>query len=58
VINWTVVGQLTIHLSSGARPLVYHSDRQVMSTIRFRRAGSLTRADLEINLEVNAGTAR
>ena len=37
--------KLTIPPSSDARPLVYHSDRQALSTARLRRAGQLATAD-------------
>jgi len=43
VINWTV--KLTIPPSSYARPLVYHSDRQTLSTAWLCRAGLLATAD-------------
>jgi len=39
---------LTIPPSFDARPLVYHSDRQALSTARFRRAGQLASADSRI----------
>jgi len=31
--------------SSDARPLVYHSNHQALSTVQFRRAGQLATAD-------------
>ena len=36
--------KLTVPQSSDARPLVYHSDRQALSTALFRRAGLLASA--------------
>jgi len=39
----SAVSQLT---SDRGRPLVYHNDRQALSTARFRRAGSLATADI------------
>jgi len=36
---------LTIPPSSDARPLVYHSNHQALSTAQFRRAGLLATAD-------------
>jgi len=47
VINWTVVGQLSWQYlpSSDARPLVYHSNHQALSTAQFNRAGQLATAD-------------
>jgi len=50
VINWGVVGKhkLTIHPSSDGRRLVYYSDRQALSTTRFRRVGSLATADARV----------
>ena len=52
VINWTiVVGQLTVSPSSDSRPLAYHSDRQALSTARFRRAGLLAKYILELFLK-------
>jgi len=41
--------KLTVPPSSDARPLVYHSDRQALSTARFRRAGRLATADRLVN---------
>ena len=37
--------ELTIPPSSDARPQVYHSDRQALSTSRYSRAGPLATAD-------------
>jgi len=37
--------KLTIPPSFDSRPLVYHNDRQALSTARFRRAGVLATAD-------------
>jgi len=38
--------KLTVPPSSDSQPLVYHSDRQGMSTSRLRRAGQLATADI------------
>ena len=38
--DWIVVDN-----TSDGRPLVFHSDREALSTARFRRAGSLATAD-------------
>ena len=46
VMNWTVISQLIWQQPiCDDRPLVYHSDRQALSTARFRRAGPLATAD-------------
>jgi len=39
VINWAVVA------ACDNRPLVYHSNRQALSTARFRRTGQMATAD-------------
>ena len=46
VINWTVVCQLSWQYLRRSTTVVYHSDRQALSTARFRRAGQLATADL------------
>jgi len=45
VTNASVVGQLLTIPACDSRPLVYHSDRQVLPTARFCRAGPLATAD-------------
>jgi len=44
-VNWTAVDQQNVYKTADARPLVYHSHRQPLSTARFRRAGLITTAD-------------
>jgi len=39
------LAKLTTLSSSDARPLVYHSNHQALSTAQFRRAGQLATAD-------------
>jgi len=57
VINWTVVGRLSWLELRRSTAVVYHNDRQALSTTPFRHAGELVTADNFYFYQANSSKA-